>query len=273
MKSVVMLFFVSVISYFAFGQQQVRIDLPLTTDKTTSLLFPAAIRHVDRGTEVVLAQQVKEADNLLLVKAAQPEIKETNLTVVTADGQIYTFEVSYHPRPFQTIYRLPSLYASNENHIQFAGELMNKHDLDAYSTMIMDNDKSIGGIKDAKWDVQCKVVGIYIKEKVIFYQLLLENFSTIDYDIDFVRFFIKDRRKSKRTASQEIELIPLTITGNIKTVPGIGKQTVTVALEKFTLPDAKYLAIQVMEKNGGRHLSLKVKNRKIVQAIGLPDLR
>jgi hypothetical protein len=45
------------------------------------------------------------------------------------------------------------------------------------------------------------------------------------------------------------------------------------ALEKFTIPDAKYLAIQIMEKNGGRHLSMKINNRKIMQAIPLADLK
>jgi hypothetical protein len=46
-----------------------------------------------------------------------------------------------------------------------------------------------------------------------------------------------------------------------------------IALEKFTIPDAKFLAIQIMEKNGGRHLFMKVNNRKIIRAIPLPDLK
>jgi len=35
---------------------------------------------------------------------------------------------------------------------------------------------------------------------------------------------------------------------------------------KFTIPDKKYLFIQIMEKNGGRHLQLRVHNRTIVKA-------
>jgi conjugative transposon TraN protein len=273
MKRFVMMVFVSVISFYAIAQQQIELQLGITNDKTTSLLFPTAIRHVDRGTEEVLAQQVKEADNLLLVKAAQPGMKQTNLTVVTADGQIYSFLVAFDQSPFQTVYRLVPPNSRSTEKIQFAGELMNDRDLSDYCKLIMDNDKSIRGIRDNKWDVQAEVVGIYIKDKVIFYQLLLDNYSTIDYDIDFIRFFIKDRRKSKRTASQEIELVPLSTAGNMTMVPGMGKRLISVALEKFTLPDAKYLAIQIMEKNGGRHLTLKVKNRKIIQAVNLPDLR
>jgi len=273
MKRVVFLIFVSLNALFTYAQQQVVVQLGITTDKTTSLLFPSAIRHVDRGTEDVLAQQVKEADNLLLVKAAQPGIKGTNLTVVTADGQIYSFEVAYQEKPFQTIYRLDAPLASEENKIKFSGELMNQRELEDYCKGLLDNEKTIGGIKDTKWDVQARVMGIYIKDRVIFYQLLLNNLSPINYDIDFVRFYIRDRKKSRRTANQEIELLPLCMAGNMTMVPGMGKQTIAVALEKFTLPDAKYLAIQIMEKNGGRHLCLKVKNKKIIKAILLPDLR
>jgi hypothetical protein len=61
--------------------------------------------------------------------------------------------------------------------------------------------------------------------------------------------------------------------GNISQVKGNSQNVIVVALEKFTIPDAKYLAVQVMEKNGGRHLLLKVNNNKIIKAIPLPDLR
>ena len=49
-------------------------SLAIATDKTTSLIFPFPIRHVDRGTKDVLVQQVKEATNILLVKAASQGI-------------------------------------------------------------------------------------------------------------------------------------------------------------------------------------------------------
>jgi conjugative transposon TraN protein len=273
MKQFVMLIFVSCISLVALSQQQVMLRIGITTDRTTSLLFPAAIRHVDLGTQDVLAEQVSEAENLLLVKAGQADFKETNLTVVTADGRLYSFKVVYDPNPSMLVHRLNAAAASNSADIAFEGELMKPQDLEAYCKGILDNNRSMRGIVDASWDVIARVYGIYIKDNVIFYQLLLDNQSTIDYDIDFIRFYIRDKKKSKRTANQEIELKPLFTAGNIKSVEGMRQQTVSFALEKFTLPDAKYLAIEIMEKNGGRHLKLKISNRKIVRARVLPDLQ
>jgi uncharacterized protein DUF4138 len=48
---------------------------------------------------------------------------------------------------------------------------------------------------------------------------------------------------------------------------------IVFAINKFTIPDRKYLSIEINEKNGGRNLSLKLKNRIIMEAIPLPDLK
>jgi len=231
--------------------------LGITTDKTTSLVFPFAIKHVDRGTQAVLAQQVKEAPTILLVKAAEKDFAETNLSVVTDDGSVYAFTVFYKSNPASWVYYLP----------------VNKTiTITSYANAILDNQRTVKHIKDKKYNMLARVKGIYIKDNVIYYQLFIENKGSIDYDVDLLRFFIKDKRKSKRTAVQETEQKPLHIAGNATKVKARSNSVIVVALEKFTIPDAKYLAVQVMEKNGGRHLSMKVSNRKILQAIILPDL-
>lgn len=232
-------------------------SLCISTDKTTSLIFPFAIKHVDRGTKDILVQPVKEADNILLVKAAANNFPETNLSVITSDGSVYTFAVCYG-KPEVWVYHLPT---------------RSKIAISTYANGILDNPKTMKGIKDKCWDVMASLIGIYVKENVIYYQLQLENYSPIDYDIDLLRFYIRDKKKSKRTAMQENELTPIYIAGNTKQIKANSACAIVVALEKFTIPDAKYFAIEVGEKNGGRHLSLKVGNKKIMQAFPLPDLK
>lgn len=241
-----------------FVSTKAQTSLCISTEKTTSLVFPFAILHVDRGTQSVLAQPVKESPTILLVKAATKGFPETNLSVVTADGSIYSFMVCYDSNPATWVYHLPINKSAT---------------LATYSNGILDNPKTMCGIKDHKWDMQAKISGIYIKGDVIYYQLCLANQSPVDYDIDLLRFYIRDKKKGKRTAVQENELKPLYVAGNTSQVKANSKSTIVVALEKFTIPDAKYLAVQVMEKNGGRHLFMKINNKKIMQAITLPDLK
>lgn len=233
-------------------------NLSISKNKTTSLIFPYTIRHVDRGTKDILVQQIKEADNILLVKAATESFTETNLSVVTDDGSVYSFIVNFNSKPPVWVYHLP---------------VINKQTIAAYANGILDNPKRIKGIKDRNRNIKAQLTGIYIKEAVIYYQLHLTNNSPIDYDIEFIRFYIRDKKKGKRTAIQEIELKPLHISGNTTIIKGKGQNIIVAALEKFTIPDAKFLAVQVMEKNGGRHMLLRIDNRNIMQATTLPDYK
>ena len=232
--------------------------LEITTDKTTSLVFPFPVTHVDRGTKEVLVQQIKEAGNILLIKAASGHFAETNLSVVTGDGSIYSFMVNYKEQPGKLIYYLPE---------------KNKTSIATFANGLLNNHRTMKGIQDKKWNMQVTVTGIYIKENVIYYQLLLCNGSPIDYDIDLMRFYIRDKKKSKRTAVQENELSPLHISGNTEKIKAYSFSRMVVAMQKFTIPDAQYFAIQLMEKNGGRHLDLRVNNNKIIRAIPLADLK
>ena len=251
------LVWLAVMSLF-FVSLKAQTSLCISTEKTTSLVFPFSILHVDRGTQAILAQQVKESPTILLVKAAEKGFPETNLSVVTDDGSVYSFVVCYDNDPATWVYHLPTnKYAT----------------LATYANGILDNPRKMHGIKDEQWDIKALVSGIYIKNEIMYYQLNITNSSPVDYDIDVLRFFIRDKKKGKRTAIQETDLKPLHISGNTSQVKANSTSSIVFALDKFTIPDAKYLAVQIMEKNGGRHLSMKVSNKKIMHAIILPDLK
>src|SRR5690348_13580927 len=104
MKRFVLLFCGCMMIIASFSQIT---SLAIATDKTTSLIFPFPISHVDRGTKDVLVQQVKEAANILLVKAAYQKIAETNLSVVTEDGSVYTFRINYESNPSIWVWHVP----------------------------------------------------------------------------------------------------------------------------------------------------------------------
>lgn len=236
----------------AFAQQ----PLSISTDKTTSLIFPFPIKYVDRGTRDILVQPVKEDERILLVKAASKQFAETNLSVVTGDGNVYEFTVNYTPQPSVLVLHLPP---------------NKKATISAYANAILNNPpRRISKVEHGA--VITKLSGIYIKDDVIYYQLEIHNHSPLDFDIELLKFFITDQKKSKRSSVQENELVPLYVAGNRSKVKAYNFSVVVVALDKFTIPDAKFLRIQLMEKNGGRHFNLKVYNGQILKARILPEL-
>ena len=243
---------------FAIIAAHAQTKLNITTDKTTSLVFPFAIKHVDRGTLSVLAQQIKEAPEILLVKAAAKDFTETNLSVVTEDGSVYAFTVTYDNKPSVWVLYLPVNRTAT---------------ISSYANMILDNERIVKKIKDRKYNMQAGLRGIYIKDNIIYYQLYITNDGRVDFDVDLLRFFIKDKKRSKRTAVQEMEQKPVYTTGNHSKVKGNSNTVFVIALEKFTIPDKKYLAVKITEKNGGRHFLLKINNKDIMKSKVLPDLK
>ena len=236
----------------AFAQQ----PLSISTEKTTSLIFPFPIKYVDRGTRDILVQPVKEDERILLVKAASKQFAETNLSVVTGDGNVYEFTVNYTPQPSVLVLHLPP---------------NKKATISAYASAILNNPpRRISKVEHGA--VITKLSGIYIKDDVIYYQLEIHNHSPLDFDIELLKFFITDQKRSKRSSVQENELVPLYVAGNRSKVKAYNFSVVVVALDKFTIPDAKFLRIQLMEKNGGRHFNLKVYNGQILKARMLPEL-
>jgi conjugative transposon TraN protein len=225
--------------------------------KTTSLVFPDAIIHVDIGTKDVLVQKVPGAENVLMAKAGMADFRPTNITAVTKEGAVYAINVVFAECQEQTVHYL-------QHKTEKAG-------IRNYAAAILDNSRQMRGIRDEKLAVVAKVNGIYIKNSHMFFHVMLDNRSPIDYDIDYVRYFIKDRRRGKRTAVQETELIPELITGNITKARANNISAFVFAIDKFTIPYDKKLIVQIGERNGGRHLLLKVTNRKLIKARVLSD--
>lgn len=230
--------------------------ISITTDKTSSLVFPNPIVHVDRGAKAVLVQAVKDAPHVLLVKAAAKDFTETNLSVITADGSVYSFVVNYKAEPGEQVYQVAAKKENPVNNLA-AG--------------LLDNPRTIKGIRDREWNMTAEVTGIYVLNDVLYFQVQFSNQSPLDYEPELLRLFIRDRKKAKRTAVQEQELTPLHIENRPVIIKAMRSHTMVLAVQKFTIPDNKQMLLQCMEKSGGRHLQLKIHNRKLMQSIMLPE--
>lgn len=218
----------------------------ISCSKTSTLEFPQMIESVDLGSKDVLAQKVKGMNNMLEVKAGRPEFSTTSMTVITADGKLYPFLVDYSDTSSSLDIRL--------------GETSNLFE------KIRDQKRTVFGVSRQKLGMRIRLEGIYIDHQILYYQFQIQNRSEVSYDIDMIRFFIRDKILVRRTASQELEQVPLMVYGNTGSIAGESEQVIVVAMQKFTIPDKKIMILQVMEKNGGRNLQLKIRNGNIIRA-------
>ena len=244
------------------NQQEFK-NLQIGYSKTTSIVFPYAIKSIDKGSPDVLMQKAKGVENILLVKAAKENFNQTNLTVVTGDNRLYVFVLNYDES-------CPDLNIKADNtavvsgNILFSMENDNQKKIEHYASFAFSKKKKLEGLKRSRFEMKLNVTGIYIHQDILYFRLLLGNNSKINYEIDQLRFFIRDRKKSKRTASQEIEVMPVYTTPASSVIPDKSEVNIVYAVSKFTIPEKKYLTIQLIEKNGGRHIEIDVKNNDLI---------
>lgn len=242
-------------------------NIEVTFNKTSSIVFPAVITSVDRGSRDVLAQKAKGVNNVLQLKAGRTNFKETNLTVITADGKLHHFFVRYADEPSTFTIQAVENAEDDQKTIPLLFQTeMTEADMENYSRSILSSQKKIRLKSTGKYDMRLSLQGIYIQDNIMFYHLKVINKSNIPFHTDMLRFFVKDKQKAKRTASQEVIEAPICHYGNAEMIKGKSSQDLIYALPKFTIPDAKVLTIELMEKKGGRHLQLRIKNKTIVKA-------
>lgn len=237
-------------------------NLQIGCSKTTSIVFPYAVKSADMGSGDILIQKARGVENILLLKAAKQHFPQTNLTVVTADTRLYVFVLNYDDACPDLNIKADHTAVVNDD-ILFSLDNENQKKIEQNAKLALSKNKKINGLKRARYEMKMNVNGIFIHQDVLYLRMVLGNASKINYDIDQLRFFIRDQKKSKRTASQEIEVLPLYSTYSSSVIADKSEVSIVYALSKFTIPEKKYLTIQLMEKNGSRHVEVNIKNRDL----------
>ena len=123
---------------------------------------------------------------------------------------------------------------------------------------------SYGNDRSGKMKLQLR--GIYTQGSARYFLLRLKNRSSLDYDIEAIRFYVAGPAGRKRPLVRARELIPMYIYDSSSVIRGYSRSSNVVVLPKFTLPAGSRLLIEVLEKNGGRHLRLVAGNFMLERA-------
>lgn len=245
--------------------------LSVSEHKTTHLVFPAPIKSVDRGSADLLAQPASPSDNVLRVKAGKSRFRETNLTVITADGALYPFVVTYMEKPEVLTLEIGKGHEDLRSAAQTTGRVFTRPTLEQAAGRVADQEVTRAWARDRRHGVELQLRGVFLQEDVMYLRLQLRNTSGISYDPDQLRVSVRDRKLAKRTASQEMELTPLHVYGVPDRVAAHSEQVLVVALPKMTILDSQLLCLQMLEKQGGRQLKLQLRNRALLRALALED--
>jgi len=215
-------------------------NLEVSCNRTCMLIFPAAIQSADRGAAYVLATRVPGSENVLKVKAGRSGFNPSSLTVITKDGQVYAFNVSYKARPPYLVldFRLEKEnnrkpigngrckeqqeqqpYAQFRNNpkadylqnvgsgsVHFSGIPLNYAEVHQCMESIKLKPAFIKGVHKNRFGIELKLEGVYFHKEVLFFKFGLHNKDGIPFKFESLRLFIRDNKMARRTAVQDQEL-------------------------------------------------------------------
>lgn len=254
-------------------------EMEVTYNKTSHLIFPAAIRYTDLGSDLLIAGKADDSENVLRIKAAVRDFEEeTNFSVITEDGRFYNFNVCYSSYPLNLNYDLLAMEKAtdkaNNNRVLFedlgddsptlAGLLM--------ETIYKKNKRIIKHIGSRRYGIRLLLKGIYTQNGKYYFHTEVRNKSNVPFVIDFVNFKVVDKKIGKRTVVQERPLTPLRTYLPLGSIHGKSTEQNVFLLDQFTIADDKVLVIEVYEKNGGRHQTMQVENADLVGARLIDDM-
>lgn len=238
-------------------------SITVSYDHTVNLIFPYAIKSVDRGSSAVIVQPAKGVENILQAKAAEKEFRSTNLSVVTADGRFYSFVVRYADVPDRF-----NISFSGSDAMVLKDGVTNEAALERASWRVAGM-PSFMRVHKEKEALRFTLQGVYLSEEQLWLRLQLDNHSQVDFKPQYIRFFLRDKKRAKRTALRETELMPVFQRAPGVTV-GLTSSLYIIGFTPFTVPKHQRLIIQLSDASGGRVLQLSLKNNCFLKARKMP---
>ncbi len=256
----------------------------LSYSKTTHIIFPSKIQDFDAGSNVVIATVPEKLLNVLRVKSdAKGFPGETNMTVFTEDGGLFSFLIRYNDNPEVFNINISNNIAADDFATQSLGigqssnsspntYLMEEgsyleESLKASSLEVLLRKDFIRQLGARKSDLNVLLRGVFLDgNNVLYLKLDMKNKSLMPYQIDFIKVFIRDKNHIRRMAAQENEIsvlmdYPMSVTH----LNGLQSLEKVIAIPYCTLADGKTMEIEIYEKAGGRHLKFQFGNDTLLK--------
>lgn len=240
-------------------------QLTVNENVTTIVTASEPVRLVDISTDKVAGD--KPINNTVRLKPKEGGHKDGDIlgivTIVTERYRtqyalIYTTrieeavtdkEITYDER---SDYNNPAVAMSTADMVKFARRIWN-------------SPAKYRNIKTRSNRMTMRLNNIYTVGEFFFIDFSVENNTNLRYDIDELRFTLTDKKQSKATNFQRMELQPVLLLDQSKTFQR-GYRNVVV-IRKMTFPNDKVLTIQLSEKQiSGRTIDMAIDYEDVLAA-------
>lgn len=256
----------------------------VTFAKTVHIIFPSAVRYVDLGSNWIIAGKADGAENVIRVKATTEGFPgETNFSVICEDGSFYSFNARYAHEPEMLNIEMKD-FLENGDTTDFSHTRMNIYfrELAGESPLLVklimqsiykEDRREIRHLGCKRFGVQFLLKSVHSHNGLFYFHTETRNRSNVAFRTDFIRFKIVDKKVPRRTAIQERVIDPVRSYNEVLVTEGKSDVRTVYAVPQFTIPDDKLLVIELFEKDGGRHQTIRVENADLVAAKQINELK
>ena len=256
----------------------------VTFAKTVHIIFPSAVRYVDLGSNWIIAGKADGAENVIRVKATTEGFPgETNFSVICEDGSFYSFNARYAHEPEMLNIEMKD-FLENGDTTDFSHTRMNIYfrELGNESPLLVklimqsiykEDRREIRHLGCKRFGVQFLLKSVHSHNGLFYFHTETRNRQNVAFRTDFIRFKIVDKKVPKRTAIQERVIDPVRSYNEVLVTEGKSDVRTVYAVPQFTIPDDKLLVIELFEKDGGRHQTIRVENADLVAAKQINELK
>ncbi len=240
--------------------------------KNVALFFPEPIRQGITGSDNFVFSYNREKEQYFGLLQAKPG-KESNLLVVNRNGAIFSYIVKYRKQLSKLNYFIPLAHSiGNEKPLAkdstaIAGsekQIDNRnYYYQKFGAYLLERKRRKSLKSKSKASVVLSVERIVFDKEELYVVLEVNNKSSLDYDLNFLKVYIETEQKGKRKSVQRIYKEPV-IRYNLPDKVKEGKRVRMVyVLPKFSLSNDRRVMVELNEKDGERDIKLKLSHRHI----------
>lgn len=272
MKSKMLLCFLSLFMAAAGASANERIYV--NREVTTHIVMPENIKMVDISTMKIAGNQC--TDNIVRIKPScgSDSIPEAGyrdnelLGTLTLIGErhIAQYDILYtqSPQMAASIFEVP--YSHTQSYIN-PEVTMPMAEMARYAWAVYGSGRKYNQIVSRAHGMKAVVNNIYAVGDYFFIDYSLQNKTKIAYDIEELRVKLTDKKETKATNSQTIELSPVFSLNHVRKFKKSYRNV--LVLPKLTFPDEKVLRLEISENQiSGRVITLTIEYEDILHADG-----
>lgn len=247
---------------------ETRRTLFINKDVTTFIVSGDEIQLMDISLDSRFVVGNQPNTNIVRVKPVKdmPNGADMGILTVVAERNITQFNLIYVDDSDIATTQYNIQETDGVNYLN-PGVDMPKRDMYMYCWRIINSGKKFYDVSAGSYGLKIRLNNIYSIGNYFFIDFSLTNRTNIRFDIEEIRVKLTDKKRTKATNSQDIELEP-TLNFNSEKKFKRDYRNVLV-LPKLTFPDEKVLTITVSEKQiSGRTTTLSIDYQDVLNADG-----